>query len=195
MTLELQVLTQRLEAVEKQVAHLAALVVEQSEDTDRTVVARSFVVRDRQGQRKAELGTVIRVGQTEESPWLGLFDDNQTARACMGVSAEGPWLQLCSAKGQAVAEVMEDQGGPRVSLFDASGNIRISLYLSDGGSFASLFSSDGKQHLRLELFSRGQASLVMKDANGDTSLLAATHSDTGPVLVLFKGDDVIWKAP
>jgi hypothetical protein len=54
-----------LEDLEVQVAHLAALVTEQS-DSDRTVVARGSVVRDAQGLRRAELGAVIPEGKTEE---------------------------------------------------------------------------------------------------------------------------------
>jgi len=194
MTPELQALTQRLEDVEKQVAHLAALVVEQS-DTDRTVVARSFVVRDGQGRRRAKLGTVTPVGQTEEQPFLGLLDANENLRARLAVNEEGPRLELYSAKGQGVAEVSEFQDGPRVALFDANGNTRISLKVSEDGSFAYLFSPDGKQNLRLELFSSGQAILVMQDAKGGPRLLLATESETGPVLSFFKDDKVIWAAP
>jgi hypothetical protein len=74
MTPELQAITQRLEEVERQVAHLAALVTEQT-DTDRTVEARRFVVRDEQGQRRVELGTVTNPRDKDEAiygPWLGL---------------------------------------------------------------------------------------------------------------------------
>ncbi len=71
MTPELQALALRLEEVEKQIAHLAALVVGQS-DTDRTVVARSFVVKDELGKRRAELGMKIPAGKTEERPCLAL---------------------------------------------------------------------------------------------------------------------------
>ena len=49
-------------------------LTEQS-DTDRTVVARSFVVRDGQGQRRAELGAVIPEGQTEENPLVPGFEE------------------------------------------------------------------------------------------------------------------------
>lgn len=71
MTPEFQAIVERLEELEKQVAHLQALVTEQS-DPGRAVVAESFVVKDEQGQRRAELGMVIPVGQTEAHPWLGL---------------------------------------------------------------------------------------------------------------------------
>lgn len=195
MTPELQAIVQRLEELEKQVSHLQALVTEQS-DPDRAVVARSFVVRDGQGRWRAKLGTVIPAGQTEEHPSLGLLDANENLRARLAVDAEGPRLELYSAKGQAVAEVCELQDGPRVALFDANGNTRISLkVVSERGSFAYLFSPDGKQNLRLELFSSGQATLVMQDVNGDPRLLLATDSETGPVLSFFKDDKVIWTAP
>lgn len=193
MTPELQALTKRLEEVEKQLADLAAAVDEQA-NTDRTVVARSFVVRDGKGHRRAELGSVIPRGETEEHSWLGLFDSLENVRACLGVDEEGAWLELYGAKGQAIAEVREFQDGPRVALFDASGSTRISLKVSEEGSFAYLFTPDGKQNLRLELFSSGQASLVMQDASGDPSLLLTTERK-GAVLAFFKDNKTIWSVP
>jgi hypothetical protein len=61
-------------AVEELVAASDSRPTEQS-DTDRTVVARSFVVRDGQGQRRAELGAVIPEGQTEENPLVPDFEE------------------------------------------------------------------------------------------------------------------------
>jgi len=195
----MQAIAQRLEEVEKQVAPLQALVTEQS-DPDRAVVAQSFVVRDEQGQRRAELGMVIPAGQTEAQPWLGLFDTNASVRACMGVDAGGPWLELYSAKGKAVAEVREFQDGPRVALFDGNGNTRLSLNVSEGGSreggsFAYLFSPNGKQHLRLELFSSGQASLVMQDPNGEPRLFLVVSESSGASIAFLKDNNVLWTAP
>ena len=112
----------------------------------------------------------------------------------MGVDAEVPFFELYSAKRQAIGEVREFQDGPRVALFDGNGSTRISLAVKEGGSFAYLFSPDGKQNLRLELFSSGQATLVMQDANGDPKLLLAVESD-GPHLAFFKDDKVLWAAP
>ena len=106
MTPELRAITQRIEEVEKQVAHLAALVTEQS-DTDRTVVAHSFVVRDEQGRRRAELGMSVPVGHKEADPWVGIFDADENLRACIGVGGrgkhgaiEGPWLEMYNQKGK-----------------------------------------------------------------------------------------------
>src|SRR5579885_818273 len=64
MTPELQALTQRVEDLERQVAHLEALAVEHS-DTDRTEAARTinaqkFVVTDARGVRRAERGDSTR---------------------------------------------------------------------------------------------------------------------------------------
>ena len=113
MTPELQAITQRLEEVERQVAHLAALVTEQT-DTDRTVEARRFVVRDEQGQRRVELGTVTNPRDKDEAiygPWLGLFDADERVRACIGVRGrgahgriEGPWLELYNENGKSGVE-------------------------------------------------------------------------------------------
>lgn len=194
MTPELQALAKRLEEVEKQVAHLAALVTEQT-DTDRTVVAQSFVVRDEQERRRAELGMVIPVGQAEAHPWMGLFDANESVRACIGVGSEGGWLEIYGKGGQAIAEVCEFQDGPRVALFDAKGSTRISLNVSQKGAFAFLFSEDGKQHLRLELHSGGLASLVMQDPSGDPRVFLAVEGERGPILAFSKDENVSWSAP
>ncbi len=126
MTPELQAIVQRLEEVEKQVAHLQALVTEQS-DPDRAVVAQSFVVKDERGQRRAELGMVIPVGWTEAQPWLGLFDANDSLRACIGVGAEGPWLELYNAKGKAVALELHSSGQASLVMQDANGDPRLLL--------------------------------------------------------------------
>lgn len=198
MTPELKALTQRLEEVEKQIAHLAALTVEQS-DTDRTVVARQFIVKDVQGTSRAVLGMAIPKGDTEESPWLGLLDANGNVRTCLSVGAEGAAFEIYNAKGQAIGEVREFQDGPRIALFDSEGNTRACLKvkedgLSESGSFAYLFSPDGKQGLRMELFSSGQASLVMSGVSGDSRLILAVDSDE-PGLAFIKDDKAFWTVP
>jgi len=194
MTPELQAISQRLEEVEKQIAHLAALLTEQS-DSSRTVVARRFVVVDEKEQRRAILES------TRAGPYLGLFDTNENLRAGLGVTGatvprhEEPWLQLYGENGRVVAEVREYQDGPRVALFDANGNTRISLNLSENGSFAYLFSPSGKQHLRLELFSSGQVSMVLQDASGEPRVLLAADATMGPTLAFMTDNSVFWSAP
>jgi hypothetical protein len=194
MTPELQAISERLEEVEKQVAHLAALLTEQS-DTSRTVAARRFVVVDEKEQRRATLES------TRAGPYLGLFDSHENLRAGLGVTAatalghEGPWLQLFGEKGRVVAEVREYQDGPRVALFDANGNTRINLNLSENGSFAYFFGPSGKQHLRLELFSSGQVSMVMQDTSGEPRVLLSAEATTGPILAFMTDNNVAWSAP
>ena len=194
MTPELQAISERLEEVEKQIAHLAALLTEQS-DTGRTVVARRFVVVDEKEQRRATLES------TRAGPYLGLFDGNQNLRAGLGVTAataprqEGSWLQLFGEKGRVVAEVREYQDGPRIALFDTNGDTRISFNLSESGSFAYLFGPSGKEHLRLELFSSGQVSMVMQDASGKPRVLLAAEATMGPTLAFMTNDAVFWSAP
>jgi len=194
MTPELQAISERLEEVEKQIAHLAALLTEQS-DTSRTVVARRFVVVDEKEQRRATLES------TRAGPYLGLFDANQNLRAGLGVTAataprqEGSWLQLFGEKGRVAAEVREYQDGPRIALFDTNGDTRISFNLSENGSFAYLFGPSGKEHLRLELFSSGQVSMVMQDASGKPRVLLAAEATMGPTLAFMTNDAVFWSAP
>lgn len=90
MTPELQALTQRLEDVERQVAHLEALAVEHS-DTDRTeeartINARRFVVTDARGVRRAELSMMIPPGEAEEHPWLEFYGGNP--KSAVGLRAD-----------------------------------------------------------------------------------------------------------
>jgi hypothetical protein len=195
MTPELRAIFQRLEEVERQVAHLAALATEQS-DPDRTVVARCFALRDKKGRGRATLES------TETGPCLGLFDADGDLRACMGVAEsttpkedEGPYLILYGTSKKKIAEVRGCQDAPGVALFDANGKLRIFLTAKESGSFVYLYSPNGKQNVRLELFSSGQASFVMQDANGDPRLMLSAEADKGPVICFLNRDEVSWSVP
>ncbi|HVA00082.1 MAG TPA: hypothetical protein VMV34_00350 [Terriglobia bacterium] len=170
MTPELQALTQRLEDVEKQVAHLEALAVEHS-DTDRTEAARTvnaqrFVVTDEHGVRRAELGMSIPAGQTEERPWLGLFDADGNVRACVGVDEGGlPWLEFYDASQKSVLNVLVDERGPRIGLFYGNREPGVHVALSEGGPRMSLTSPNGQESV--DLLVSGDGPLIMLvDANG-----------------------------
>ena len=200
MTPELQALTQRLEDIENQVAHLAALVVEQS-DAEPTVAAQSFVVRDSNGRRRAELGTVIPEGETEESPWLGLFDAEERIRACIGVggrgkhgSIEGPWVELYDAKGNTAMEIDIGEHGPSVRLFNENGKATVAIATSELGPGIVLSNPDGKENLSLSISLSGAPWLLMEDATGDKVLKLAVESD-GPRLSFGKGNKVFWSVP
>jgi hypothetical protein len=202
MTPDMQSIAQRLEEIEKQVAHLGALITEQT-DPDKgvaagTIVARRFLIRDEKGQQRAELGMETTEGQTEAQPYLGLFDASERVRACIHVDAEGPSLELYSANGKGLAEVREFPEGPSITLFDTNGATRLCLKVSDadrGGSFAYLFGPDGKQNLRIELFSSGQASLVMQAPNGEPRVLLVVSKSDEASLAFLKDNNVGWTAP
>lgn len=200
MTPELQALTQRLEDLEKQVAHLAALVVEQS-DADRTIAARSFIVRDSDGRRRAELGTVIPDEQTEESPWLGLFDANESVRACIGVEGrgkqglmEGPWVELYGTKGNVAVEINVDEHGPSVRLFNENGKPTVALATSELGPCLVITNPNGKETVSISISLSGAPDLVMEDATGGKVLRLSVESD-GPRLAFGKSNKVFWSAP
>lgn len=200
MTPELQALTQRLEELEKQVAHLAALVVEQS-DADRTIAAQSFIVRDSDGRRRAELGTVIPEGQTEESSWLGLFDADENIRACIGVGGrgkqgpiEGPWVELYDTKGNAAVEIDVDEHGPSVRLFNEDGKPTVALATSELGPCVTISNPNGKERVSISVFLSGAPALVMEDAAGDKVLKLAVERD-GPRLAFGRDNKVLWSAP
>jgi hypothetical protein len=199
MTPDLRGIVERLEEVEKQIAHLAAIVTEHA-DTDRTVVARQFVVRDERGQRRIELGTVIPEGQIEESPWLGLFDANENLRACIGVGGrgkhgplEGPWIELYDGLGNVAAEIRVDENRPAIRFFNENGKTTVAVGTSELGPSVALVNPNGKESLTLSISLSGQPWMVMEDANGDKVLKLAVDSN-GPCLLFGKDNKVFWSA-
>lgn len=200
MNPELQAFTQRLEDLEKQVAHLAALVVEQS-DAGRTLAAQSFIVRDSDGRRRAELGTVTSEDQMEESPWLGLFNADESVRACIGVGGrgkqgriEGPWVELYGNKENVAVEIGVDEHGPSVRLFNENGEPTIAIATSELGPILTISNPNGKQRVSISISLSGAPDLVMEDATGDKVLKLSVESD-GPRLAFGKNNKVLWSAP
>lgn len=166
---ELQALTQRLEDVERQVAHLEALAVEHS-DTDRTEAARTvnaqrFVVTDEHGVRRAELGMSIPAGETEEQPWLGLFDADGNVRACLGVHDGQPWLEFYDASQSSPLQIRIDEHGPQISLFYGNAKAAAVIALPIAGPQMSLFGADGQESVRLSASGDGPQ-FTLTDANG-----------------------------
>jgi hypothetical protein len=175
MTPELQAITQRLEEVEHQVAHLQALAVEHS-DTDRTEAARTinaqtFIVTDKHGVRRAELSMTIPAGEAEEQPWLGLFDANGNVRACLGVHGGLPWLEFYDGNQKSVVNVTVDEHGPQIGLFYGNGKAAAAIALPEAGPRVSLFGEEGKPAVVLSLPEEGpQMTLFGGDGRGDIHL-------------------------
>jgi hypothetical protein len=213
MTPELEALARRLEEVEKQIAHLGALVVEQS-DTERAVVAQNFVVTDTRGVRRAELGLVIPAGETEVRPWLGLFDTDGNPRACLGleekgvffelfngkhkalhvgVDDDGPGIMLLDANGKPSVHVGVDENGPAITLLDANGKPSALVGVSEDGPWISLHSPSGKPRVKLGFSPSGSTTLYMGDTEGASAKLAV-DSD-GASLQFGKDNKVFWSAP
>ena len=200
MTPDMQAIVQRLEEAEKQIAYLSALLTERS-DQDRAVEAQSFVVRDEQGQRRAELGMSLPAGHTEPHPWLGLFDADARIRACMGVGGggpsepiEGPWFEMYNEKGNIGVEIGFDEDNPSLRLFSEDGKPAVAVATSELGPFITLLNPCGKQCLNISISISGNPSVLMQDANGDTVLKLAAAGD-GPHLSFAKDNKVFWSAP
>lgn len=174
MTPELQNIAQRLEEVEKQVAHLAAIVTEHS-DTERRITAQGFVVEDSQGRRRAELA-VVPVEHGRESPWLGLFDEDGKLRICLGAEGRegpttGPWLELYSPKGRTAVEVEGGPDGPLIRMFDANGSARLVANVSPSGDpHVAMSDANGKLRVILEVAPTGEPGLIMYDGNAEPRL-------------------------
>lgn len=193
MTPEMQALTRRLEELEKQVAHLEALAVERSDadrtEAARTVNAQTFIVTDKNGVRRAELGMSVPAGETEEHPWLGLFDADGNVRACFGVDGGGlPWLEFYDEGQKSVLNILVDEHGPRIGLFHGNREPGVHVALSEGGPRISLSDEEGKPAVVISLPKEGpQMSLF--SVNGNLHLSSFRY---GPEIALAssggKGD-------
>ncbi|HVB32754.1 MAG TPA: hypothetical protein VNJ52_00055 [Patescibacteria group bacterium] len=219
---ELQALAQRVEDLEKQVAHLAALAVEHS-DTDqtlaaRTVTARAFVVTDARGARRTELIAGTADGQAAEQPWLSLFDSEGNVVVGLGVDGEGvPELRMSDATGKSVLNAMTDEHGSQIRLFyGGRSGPGVSVKMSDDGPTLGLFDANGRQGVLVGLANRcptlclndaagkiralvtldkeGWPSVMLCDQDGKADLEFSANSE-GPGLRLGKDNKVIWSAP
>jgi len=210
MTPDMQAIVRRLEEVEKQVAHLQALVTEQS-DPDRAVVARSFVVKDADGKERAAL-------QLHEGfSGLWLFDANGNPRAGLVVTTEGePNLALRDTEGRASVDICVDENGPTINLFDANGKpcriiLRdaddkqlLTLEVGERGPKLILFGTDGIARAALAVSSEGPW-LDLRDTYGfraeigSANLLnetGVTHkTSTASITLSGKDGKVLWSAP
>ena len=203
MTPELEALTQRLKEMEKQVAHLAALAVERSDAdaTKHTVAAQSFVVRDSEGRRRAELGMVTQNGEMEGHPWLGLFDSDESIRACVGVAGtgkdgpiEGPWIELYDAQGKVGLEIEIGDHGPSLRLFNDSGKATLAVTTSELGPCVMVSNPNGDESLMIHTSLEGAPELLIDDGRHNNVLKLAVDGD-GPCLLFGKGNKVFWSAP
>jgi hypothetical protein len=170
---ELQALTQRLEDIERRVAHLEALAVQHS-DTDqtvetRTVNAQTFVVSDKHGVRRAELSMSVPAGEAEEHPWLGFFDANGNVRACLGVHEGLPWLEFYDGNQKSVVNVTVDEHGPQIGLFYGNREPGVLVKLSEGGPRLALLDGDGNHAVRLAVSEHGP-SVLLEGTNGKRSV-------------------------
>jgi len=183
MTNELQALTERLEQVERQLTEIVTVLNEQS-DPYRSAIARQFIVVDQEGRRRAELGTVIPAGQSDERPWLGLFDANDSIRACIGTGLgddpEAAWVELYASDQAVAVNVTVDSNGPRFLMFGDAGRPSIAAHTSEGRPHITLFGADGEQKLNLTLSASGELRLSVEDANGERPLNLNLAGQTRP---------------
>ena len=198
MISELEALAQRLEEVEKQVAHLATLVVAQS-DKDRTVVARSFVVKDARGQRRAALDVVPEEEGSEGAPSLELFDVEGNKRACLAVSSGGASLHLFDAKSEQGLQLLVSKESTRVGLFDANGKQRLTLKVvpdKSGAPVLVLFDANGEAGIVVTTLDNGPIVGLFDPANTDGNTSVRIQVESGrPSLLFVKDGKVLGSAP
>jgi hypothetical protein len=219
VTPDMQAIANRLDELEKQVAHLAALATEQS-DTDREVVARGFVVKDAEGKKRAALGT------HEHGPSLALFDANGTFRAGVGVTSKSSSIELHDGNGKCRMQLKWDgdgQKGPWIGLYDAEGRLRLDAQVEDGygpmlilrdqhanpgviaqvmepGASVEVRHANSKRQAILEMSNSGTASLFMGEPGTQAQpapglSLKLKVSNDGPCLLFGKDNTVVWSAP
>jgi hypothetical protein len=63
------------------------------------------------------------------------------------------------------------------------------------GAFAHCYSPGSERNLRLELFSTGQASLVMQAPNGEPRVLLVVTKTSEASLAFLKDNNELWTAP
>lgn len=186
MTPDLQDVAQRLNEIEKQVGHLAAIVTEHS-DTDRSITARSFIVRDEHGKRRAELGMEVPTGRAEAIPLLGLFD-NENVRALISLPEEGPMIQLSHPRNKAVVDVDVDEHGPQIDLRNANGKRSLYVVAKQDEPQVTLFDANEKRRLLLLVSPSGEPCVFMYDASGRVRMTLQASSTGEPVLVMYDGN-------
>lgn len=180
---------QRVEELEKQVAHLSDLLTGQS-DPERTVEARRFVVRDPQGNERAVLAL------SEDCSGVWLYDANGNPRAGLTVlTEEGPELALRDVEGRSLLHIQLGKNGPAIRLSDANGTGRLALVLSSSGQPAlGISDANGKRRVELGVDTSGTPGLTLWDGSGDLRVNLFVEN-AGPRLLFGKDNKVHWSAP
>lgn len=182
MTPELQAIAQRLEEVEKQIAHLGSLVVEQS-DTDRdvlargfggrTVAAQTFILADAAGRPRAELSA------SDEGAAFCLLHSDGKPGVEISIRDCGPRIVFFDANGKrrATLETLSEPGGPWLGLFDENGNVRACLGTSSGGADGPNAPEEGPW---LEFYDAKQKSVLSVTAHEHGPKIGFFYSNREP---------------
>jgi hypothetical protein len=160
----------------------------------RTVEAQSFVLRDANGNRRAELalfgtkGSILRFFDGDEvaasltvagmgSSRLDLASANQGRGLAVGVRRQGPWLDLWDTTGSMVLVPS------RVDLVDSGKKAASTLMIDSGGAALKLLDSHGFATVI------GNIGLV-------TPATGESHQTSAASILMFNDkNQVFWTAP
>ena len=223
---DLNVVIARLEKIEKENrwmkrAGLAGLLVAacfvvmgQARPAVTALEARSFILQDASGTKRAELVLEAGAPGSEPSPVLRFLDGkgNDTASLSStrlelaGKSDLGPDILLDDVKGSPRVDLGLDHSEPFVILNDEKGVVREDMGFSETHEPIFVINDDKAAH-RVGLgFTGGRPSISVMDAQGFSALLGNTSlvtTSTGAEretsaasLVLFGADGrLLWSAP
>jgi len=173
------------------------------------VRARSFVLEDENGKRRAVLGV------DKDGPSLVITDENGKPRVTLGMSNGGPSLGLSDEKGKirATLIVLKDgpclhlhendkirvaitslNDGPGLRVFDEKENACAGLVMLKGG-VPSMYLSDDNQKIRAGLMvDKNGPELGLFDANQKFRVGLNLIKDRPRIIVTDESGKIIWQA-
>ena len=213
-------LMKRIKQLERTVEYLKGALQRAvpGSEPSRTLEAEHLVIRDAQGNRRAEVGLYSegravglrlfdQAGQirselavnTDGSPILRLCDQAGKVRGGLGVTADGwPLLALFdqAEKSRAHLSVKTD-GSPDLNFRDQAGKRRAEVGLTaDGEPLLALFDQTGEVRSVLGLKPDGSPDLNFRDQAGTVRADLHVTPDGAPSLELFSGNEqILFQAP
>jgi len=129
------------------------------------VEASQFILRSKDGAKKAELSTDKR-----GEPKLTFFDGAGVARFGVRLEGNSPHIELDNEEGRAIATLGADENGTiALSLHKEDGTVQLMLTVlhSEGGPGIMLMDSNGTPRIFINLLAG--ANIQISDANGKTT--------------------------
>ena len=180
------------------IAVISIIALAQMAGTSKQIRARSILIEDEKGQRRAWLGV------DNDGPTLSLWDENGETRAILVVGKGGPGLVLSDEKGRRRAAMSVVADIPGLALSDENGKGLALLAVIAGKPCLSLGDEKGQDRASLNVRKEGPT-LILRDEKGNLRFVAGTAKTVSPdgktieypesSLILYGSDGkVIWSA-